>query len=130
MNAEPLRRLALVGADAGTRVTALNALVSLRAGGVQGCEEAPEQPGSPWLSHEARQVHMYEDEVKLLSLYRITVYFETDAPPEVEALAATIESAICPYHAAEPHTCPRRWMIMTAEMDPADAEEVEDLLNE
>jgi hypothetical protein len=65
-----------------------------------------------------------------VTLHKITVYFETDDPEDVDNLMRVIERAICPHPAASDHRCPHRWMTISSELDEDDAAEVEALLNE
>ncbi|HEX6459389.1 MAG TPA: hypothetical protein VF032_10780 [Thermoleophilaceae bacterium] len=64
-----------------------------------------------------------------MSLHRLTVYYETDSNEDLEKLQAAIERAICPTPAFEPHDCPHRWMLITSELDAAEAAELDELLN-
>ncbi len=65
-----------------------------------------------------------------MPLYEIRVHFESDDEHELDRVIAGFERVICPHPAAEDHRCPNRWNIMTVELEPAEAAEVDDLLNQ
>jgi hypothetical protein len=63
-------------------------------------------------------------------LYEIRVYFETDDEHGLERLTAGFERVICPHPPVEDHRCPNRWNIMTIALEPAEAAEVDGMLNQ
>ena len=63
-------------------------------------------------------------------LVQIKVLVEVESSAEVEQLAETFERAICPHPAEADHRCPRRWFIVSSDLDEDEAADWEELLNE
>jgi hypothetical protein len=63
-------------------------------------------------------------------LYEIRVHFEADREDDADRLIDAFAHAICAPPAEQNHRCPNRWNITTTELDPAEAAELDDSLNE
>ena len=63
-------------------------------------------------------------------MVQIRVFVEVESPGVVDQLAEAFEAAICPHPGGADHSCPRRWFIVSSELDADEAAKWEELLNE
>ena len=64
-------------------------------------------------------------------LFEVKVLVEAESFDELGPLTTLIETSICQHAAgSHPDKCPTRWFIMTSLLEPEDAAEYEEMLNE